>query len=98
MAIRHVITIPVAPGKAREFIAAFGVVQEAVTREEGCEQYALFQSTDQADTFVLLERWTSQQLIDRHVAAERSGDSSPANALVALWADGVTPVIERYEV
>jgi quinol monooxygenase YgiN len=98
MAVRHVITIRVAPGKAAEFASAFKVVQATAQQEDGCEQYELFQSCDDPDTLVLLERWTSQELLERHMEAERGRDSAPTDALIALWAPGVTPTIERFEV
>ncbi|GAA5129709.1 putative quinol monooxygenase [Pseudonocardia adelaidensis] len=98
MAIRHVITIRVAPGKAAEFAAIFTAVRETALQEDGCEQYELLQSLDDPDTFVLLERWASQELLERHMEAERARDSSAMDALVALWAPGVTPTIERFEV
>jgi quinol monooxygenase YgiN len=97
MAIRHVITVHVAPGKAADFAGAFKVVQAIAHQEEGCEQYELFQSLDDPDRLVLLERWTNQELLDKHMAAERTRDSSPMDALVALWAPGVTPTIERFD-
>jgi quinol monooxygenase YgiN len=98
MAIRHVITIRIAPGRAADFVEAFKAVQFTALEEEGCEQYELFQGVDDPDTMVLLERWTSQQLLERHMEAERARDSSAMEALVALWAPGVTPTIERFEV
>jgi quinol monooxygenase YgiN len=97
MAIRHVITIQVAPGKAAEFAIAFKAVQAVALQEDGCEQYELFQSSDDPDKFVLLERWTSQELLDEHMEAERTRNSAPIDALVALWAPGVAPTIERFE-
>jgi quinol monooxygenase YgiN len=97
MAIRHVITIQVAPGKAADFASAFQVVQASAYQEAGCEQYELFQSLDDTDKLVLLERWSSQQLLDAHMEAERTRNTSPVDALVALWAPGVPPVIERFE-
>jgi quinol monooxygenase YgiN len=98
MAIRHVITIQVAPGKAAEFATAFKVVQETALQEEGCEQYELFKSVDDPDKLVLLERWASQELLDKHMEAERTRNSAPIDALVALWAPGVPPTIERFEI
>jgi len=98
MAVRHVITIQVAPGKAADFASAFKAVQAIAQREEGCEQYELFQSLNDPDKVVLLERWASQELLDRHMAAERTRNPSPVDALVALWAPGVTPHIEHFEV
>jgi quinol monooxygenase YgiN len=98
MAVRHVITIRVAPGRAADFAAALKPVQASARAEEGCEQYELFQSVDDPDTVLLLERWTSQELLERHMEAERSRDSAAMDALVALWAPGLTPTIERFEV
>ena len=38
MAIRHVVTIEVAPGKAADFASAFNALQAIAEQEEGCEQ------------------------------------------------------------
>jgi len=98
MAIRHVITIQVAAGQAAGFASAFKALQAVVRQEEGCEQYELFQSLDDPDKMVLLERWASQELLDQHMAAEHTRDSSATDAVVALWAPGTTPTLERFEV
>lgn len=98
MSIRHVITIQVAAGKTGSFVDAFKAVQAAARQDEGCEQYELFQSVDDPDKMVMLERWTSQELLDRHMAAERGQNAALVDALVALWAPGVTPTLERFEV
>src|SRR4051794_35900817 len=98
MAIRHVVTIQVGPGKAADFASAFKALQASAQEEEGCEQYELFQSLDDPDKLVLLERWASQASLDKHMEAERTRDSSLVDAVVALWAPGVTPTIERFEV
>jgi quinol monooxygenase YgiN len=98
MAIRHVVTIQVAPGRAADFADAFKALQAMAQREEGCEQYELFQSLDDPDKVVLLERWASEELLDKHMEAERTRNRSAVDALVALWASGITPSIERFEV
>lgn len=98
MAIRHVVTIQVAAGKAADFAGAFRTLQAVARHEEGCEQYELFQSLDDPDKMVMLERWASQELLDKHMEAERTRTPSPVDALVALWAPGVTPTVERFEV
>lgn len=98
MAIRHVITIQVAPGRADDFASAFRAVQAIAKHDEGCEQYELFQSLDEPDKVLLLERWASQELLDRHMSAETTRDRSAIDALVALWAPGITPTIERFDV
>jgi quinol monooxygenase YgiN len=98
MAIRHVVTIQVAPGRAGDFASAFKVLQGIAQQEEGCEQYELFRSLDDPDRVVLLERWTSQTLLEKHMEAERTRNASAIDALIALWAPGVTPTVERFEV
>ena len=65
---------------------------------KGCEQHELFQSVDDVDKIVLLERWTSQASLDMRMEAEHTRDRSLIDALVALWAPGTTPTIERFEV
>ena len=97
MAIRHVVTIQVAPRRTDDFASAFKVLQGIAQQEEGCEQYELFQSLDDPDKVVLLERWASQALLDEHMEAERTRNASAIDALMALWAPGVTPTIERFE-
>jgi quinol monooxygenase YgiN len=97
MAIRHVVTIQVAPGKAADFAGAFKALQAIAQQEEGCEQYELFQSLDEPDKVVLLERWASQELLDKHMETEGTSNAAPVDALVALWAPGTTPSIERFE-
>jgi quinol monooxygenase YgiN len=97
VAIRHIITIQVAPGKVANFARAFAAVQAIATQDEGCEQYELFQSLDAPARLVLLERWASQALLDKHMAAEASRDPAPINALMALMASGTAPHIERFE-
>jgi quinol monooxygenase YgiN len=98
MAVRLVVTFTAQPGRAADFVEAWRDRVAEVRREPGCEQYELFQSLDDPDRVVILERWASQALLERHMQAERTGDSSVIDALVALWAPGTTPTIERYEV
>lgn len=97
MAIRHIVTIRVAAGRAAEFVDAFKPLQAIAQQEEGCEQYELFQSTDDPDTLVMLERWANQDLLDKHMQAEHTGNTALIEALVSLWEPGVTPTVERFE-
>jgi len=97
MAIRHVVTIEVADGQASAFSDAFRALQTAVKLEDGCEQYELFQSLDSPTRMVILERWTNVALLERHMESERTRDPDAINAIIALWAPGTTPTVERYE-
>lgn len=98
MAVRHVVTIQVAPGRADDFASAFKTLQAIAQQQGGCEQYELFQSLDEPEKVVLLERWASQDLLDIHIEAERTRNRSAVDTLVALWAPGITPTVERFEV
>jgi quinol monooxygenase YgiN len=97
MAIRHVITIQVAPGRTADFARAFRDVQALAAQDAGCEQYELFQSLEAPDRLVLLERWASRALLEQHMAAEQRRDPAPVTALMALLAPGSQPQIERFE-
>lgn len=97
MTIHHVVTIQVAAGEATNFAAAFKALQGVVLSEEGCEQYELFQSLDDRNKLVILERWTNQELLDKHREIERTGYASLIEPLLALWAPGTMPTVERFE-
>jgi quinol monooxygenase YgiN len=84
MAIRHVVTVQVADGRAEDFIDAIKALQESALRVPGCEQYELFRSVDDPDTIVMLERWSTRELLDRHMAAE-SASTPPWWTLVLGW-------------
>ena len=90
--------IQIAPGKADDFAHAFEALQATVRDEAGCEQCELFQSFDDPEKVVLLERWASHELLAEHREAERTSNRAAIDALVSLWAPGVTPAIERFEV
>ena len=96
MAIRHVVTVNVAAGKAADFADAFRTLQASAKQDPGCEQYELFQSTDDPEKMVIMERWASAELLAQHMEAERN--RSTVDAVVALWAPGTTPTVERFEV
>jgi quinol monooxygenase YgiN len=98
MAIRHVVTIRVAPGREDDFVEAFRAMQASAQQEEGCEQYELFKSVDDSEKVVLLERWANQDLLDRHREAEGTRHRAEVDVLVSLWAPGTTPTIERFDV
>ncbi|MBB5915697.1 quinol monooxygenase YgiN [Nocardia transvalensis] len=97
MPIQHIVTIQVAPGRAADFAEAFEALKAAVEREDGCEQYDLFQSMSNPDIVVLLERWTDQDLLDKHRRAEGTDNEALINALIALWAPGTTPSVLRFD-
>lgn len=46
---------------------------------------------------VILERWASQELLDKHTEAERTHYTSLIESLLTLWAPYTTPTIERFD-
>ena len=72
MAVRLIITWKALPGRASELAEAFLPVMQVVRREDGCEQYHLFQSTEDPDGLVLLERWRDEESLAKHAEGMRS--------------------------
>ncbi len=61
-----VATIQVLPGNADGLIEQFGQVIEGTHAEEGCLSYSLHRDKADANRFVLIERWRSQEDLDAH--------------------------------
>lgn len=53
-------------GKVEEVIAGLTPVIEQTHGEAGCLSYALHRDTNDPDTLVLVERWTSQVALESH--------------------------------
>src|SRR5271166_1112304 len=66
MAVRLIVTITAAPGKAAELAQAYKPRCEASMTESGCEQFEVFQSALDPDKLVLLERWSDQAALEAH--------------------------------
>jgi len=72
MAIRLLVTITAAPGKGAELAKAYGPRCAEVMKEDGCEQFEVFQSAVNPDTLVLLERWKDQAALDAHAQVNKT--------------------------
>jgi quinol monooxygenase YgiN len=67
MAIGLTVKFEIKPGKSEEFEAGFAKAAAAVkAQDEGCEMYDLFKSVDSPTSYVMVERWTTQELLDAH--------------------------------
>ncbi len=55
------------PGKEAELEQALRAVVGPTHAEPGCLRYALHRSTDDAATFVMVERWVSKAALDQHM-------------------------------
>jgi quinol monooxygenase YgiN len=95
MAIRLVVTFQARKGMGKEYADAFKPVRERTLAEAGCEQYEMFRSEADPDKLVLLERWTSAELLDAHMVVLRSHGPMPTQP---FGDSNVPPSFERYEV
>lgn len=55
------------PGREDELKQRLLSLVEPTRKEEGCIQYDLHMSTDEAGRFVFYENWKSRELLDRHL-------------------------------
>ena len=93
MAIRLLITSKVKPGQGAAYAKAFAPIEKETQSEPGCLQYELFQSVQNPDTLVLMERWTDQASLEAHLEIMKKRDM---NTHSAMRAEPATR--ERYEV
>ena len=95
MTVIQLITFQTRAGTGDAFVQGFRPIIATVRAEPGCERYELLRSVEDADTFVMVERWADQASID---AALRlfPGRDHPSVAFLKHLAGA--PVRERYEV
>ena len=61
------ITLQVMPGKRDEFVQTARQWIALVRNEEGFGKASLYQDVDDPDGFSLVEKWATQEDLDRHV-------------------------------
>jgi quinol monooxygenase YgiN len=69
-----IITVTTHPGRAGEYVAAFGRIAERVRLEKGCVEYGIYRdSADprfdnevRPDTVVICEKWASIEALQEH--------------------------------
>ena len=71
MAIRIFVSMDALPGKGAEFARARAERHAEVRNEPGCEQYDLFQNTENPDQLLLVERWTDEASLAAHAELNR---------------------------
>jgi quinol monooxygenase YgiN len=72
MAVRVFVAIDALPGKGSELAKLRIPHQAEIRKEPGCEQFDLFQNTEDPDKLLLVERWTDEASLAAH--AERNRD------------------------
>ena len=94
MAIGVTVKFEIKPGTNETFETGFRKAAAAVkAQDEGCEMYDLFRSVDVPTRYVMVERWTTQALLDAHM-------KSPTMAGMAALAPHFAgaPAFSKYEV
>jgi quinol monooxygenase YgiN len=68
MAIGITIRFEIKTGTNEAFESGFRKAAAAVkAHDEGCELYDLFKSIDSPTSYVMVERWTTAELLDAHM-------------------------------
>lgn len=75
MAVRVIVSIDALPGKGPELARLRSPFQADVRKEPGCEQFDLFQNTENPDKLLLVERWSDQTSLDAHAERNRQRPS-----------------------
>ena len=94
MAIGLTLKFEIKPGTSDAFEAGFRKASAVVkAQDKGCEMYDLFKSIDSPTTYVMVERWSTQELLDVHM-------KSPTMAGMAALAPHFAgrPSMTKYEV
>jgi quinol monooxygenase YgiN len=94
MAIGMTVRFEIKPGASEAFEAGFRKAAAAVKAQDaGCEMYDLFRSVDSPTRYVMVERWTTPELLKAHA-------KSPTMAGMAALAPHFAgpPSLARYEV
>ena len=63
-------TIRAQPGKAAALIAGARSCIAATRKEDGCISYEYVQSTDDPDTLMVVERWTTRDALGAHLETQ----------------------------
>jgi quinol monooxygenase YgiN len=71
MAVRIFVSMDTLPGKGAEFARLRAERHAEVRKEPGCEQYDMFQNTENPDQLLLVERWTDEACLAAHAELNR---------------------------
>lgn len=61
--------IKIKPGTEKEFLEKVQPLLAASRKDEGCISYALYKNTEDENTFMMIERWESPQMLEQHSKA-----------------------------
>ena len=68
MAIGVTVKLEIKPGTEAAFESGFRKAAAAVkAQDEGCEMYDLYRSVESPTSYAMIERWSTQELLDAHM-------------------------------
>jgi quinol monooxygenase YgiN len=71
MAIKLLVSMTALPGRGAELAKLRASRAAEVRQEPGCEQFDLFQNTENPDHLLLVERWTDETSLAAHSELNR---------------------------
>jgi len=71
MAVRVLVNMSALLGKGSELARMRASHNAEVRKESGCEQFDLFQNTENPDQLLLVARWTDQASLEAHTERHR---------------------------
>ena len=80
MAVARIYMMSCAPGRDEELLGALEALADALKETDGLQSVSVLRDVEQADDFVLVEKWASVQ------AHKSSGKSVPKQALARVMA------------
>lgn len=58
--------IKIKPGTEKEFLEKVQPLLKASRNDEGCISYGLYKSAEEENSFMMIEQWTSPEMLDKH--------------------------------
>ncbi|WNY22769.1 Putative monooxygenase YcnE [Methanimicrococcus hongohii] len=58
--------IKIKPGTEKEFLEKVQPLITASRKDEGCLSYALFKSTEEENSFMMIEQWENPEMLEKH--------------------------------
>ena len=98
MAIRHVVTIQVAPGRAADFAGAFKPVQAIAQRQEAASNTSCFKAWTTPTGWFCWSVGPARRCSTGTWRPSARATARLSTPVMALWAPGRAPTIERFEV
>jgi quinol monooxygenase YgiN len=79
MPVRVLVSMNAKPGKGSELASLRAHHNAEVRKEPGCEQFDLFQNTENPDQLLIVARWTDVASLEAHTERHRGHEQPGAD-------------------